>query len=137
MKWNEKTDEQYDSYATLVVTTKIIAGGDNENELSLSEDDLSLIQYLINHAIADLTYDEGGQELIEGELALDNLGDQGLEHLKKLRDDLVALDDFDCSPIHICETDLARLKTGRINAVELIESVKLRQQSTKPKEDMT
>jgi hypothetical protein len=125
MKWNEKTDEQYEASAT------IITGGDNENELSLSEDDLSLIEYLISHAIADLTYDEGGQELIEGELALDNLGDQGLEHLKKLRDDLVDLGDFDCSPIHIYETDMARLETGRINAVELIESVKLRQKRIK------
>jgi len=125
MKWNEKTDEQYEASAT------IITGGDNENELSLSEDDLSLIEYLISHAIADLTYDEGGQELIEGELALDNLGDQGLEHLKKLRDDLVDLGDFDCSPIHICETDMARLETGRISAVDLIDAVKLRQKRIK------
>ena len=128
MKWNEKTEAQHDSYAT------ILSGGDNENELCLDEDDFSLITYLINHAIADLTYDEGGQELVEGELALDNLGDQGLEHLKKLRDDLVDLEDFDCSPIQIFETDLARLKTGRISAVDLIDAVKLRQKRAESQE---
>jgi hypothetical protein len=119
MKWNEKTDEQYEAYAT------IIAGGDNENELPLSGDDVGLIAYLIDHVIAHLK--DGS---VEGDLALENLDDQ-LDQLKKLREQWIAWDDFDCSPIHIYETDMARLETGRISAVDLIDSVKLRQKRIK------
>jgi len=49
MEWPDKTDAQYDAYATLVF------GGESEVESSLSEDNCSLIWYLAINAIIEKT----------------------------------------------------------------------------------
>lgn len=48
MEWHKKTDKQYESHKTL------IWGGDSDTELSLSEDDESLIHYLMQYALNEL-----------------------------------------------------------------------------------
>ena len=52
MEWPDKTKKQYDSSMTWVW------GGDVDGELFLNEDDESLIWYLLQHAINELSGEE-------------------------------------------------------------------------------
>jgi len=47
MEWDKKTDEQLNAYAT------IVDGGESDIEVSLTEDDVSLIWYLLVNALLE------------------------------------------------------------------------------------
>jgi len=49
MEWNKKTDEQYDTYMT------VMAGGDNENEAHLTEDEWLMLTGALGDFIDLLT----------------------------------------------------------------------------------
>ena len=49
MEWNKKTDEQYDTYMT------VMAGGDNENEAHLTEDEWIMLTGALGDFIDLLT----------------------------------------------------------------------------------
>lgn len=71
MDWYKKTDKQYDSHKTL------IWGGDSDTELSLSEDDESLIHYLMQYALNEL------RDEYDHDYALEHLPIEQIEDFRK------------------------------------------------------
>ncbi len=71
MDWYKKTDKQYDSHKTL------IWGGDSDTELLLSEDDESLIHYLMQYALNEL------RDEYDHDYALEHLPIEQIEDFRK------------------------------------------------------
>ena len=97
MEWNKKTDEQYDAYMT------VMAGGDNENEASLTLDEW----YLITGSMGDLI------GVLSGEANLENLGEEYEGLLPELRNVLIKLLDVEKNDNSPIKDFLERQKTSK------------------------
>ena len=120
MKWHKKTDEQYDTYVT------VMAGGDNENEAHLTEDEWCMV----TGAIGDLI------DLLTGESDLEYLKKEYegiVPEVKSLLMKMLDVEDFDNSPIFISEIDYHRLKTGKESVIDFLE----RKKAAKDLENLT
>ena len=120
MKWHKKTDEQYDTYMT------VMAGGDNENEAHLTEDEWCMV----TGAIGDLI------DLLTGESDLEYLKKEYegiVPEVKSLLMKMLDVEDFDNSPIFISEIDYHRLKTGKESVIDFLE----RKKAAKDLENLT
>ena len=120
MKWHKKTDEQYDTYMT------VMAGGDNENEAHLTEDEWCMV----TGAIGDLI------DLLTGESDLEYLKKEYegiVPEVKSLLMKMLDVEDFDNSPIFISEIDYHRLKAGKETVIDFLE----RKKAAKDLENLT
>ena len=108
MKWHKKTDEQYDTYMT------VMAGGDNENEAHLTEDEWCMVMMALRDVI----------DLVTGEVDSDYIKDcyeDSIQELKDLRAKILAVEVFDPSPIYVSELDFHRLKAGKESVIDFVE----------------
>ena len=122
MDWYKKTDEQYDSYITLMM------GGDNENEIQLTEDNWAVVMC----ALSDLI------DLFTGDLRLKELKENweyqdAISELYKIKSKIIGIEKFDNSPIYISELDHRRLLAGKESVIDFIE----RQRASKDLEKLT
>ena len=122
MDWYKKTDEQYDSYITLMM------GGDNENEIQLTEDNWAVVMC----ALSDLI------DLFTGDLRLKELKENweyqdAISELYKIKSKIIGIEKFDNSPIYISELDHRRLLAGKESVIDFIE----RQKASKDLEKLT
>ena len=120
MKWHKKTDEQYETYMT------VMAGGDNENEAHLTEDEWCMV----TGAMGDLI------DLLTGESDLQYLKKEYegiVPEVKSLLMKMLDVEDFDNSPIFISEIDYHRLKTGKESVIDFLE----RKKAAKDLENLT
>tara|TARA_R100000008_G_C3548051_1_gene148695 strand:- start:337 stop:744 length:408 start_codon:yes stop_codon:yes gene_type:complete len=122
MDWYKKTDEQYDSYITLMM------GGDNENEIQLTEDNWAVVMC----ALSDLI------DLFTGDLRLKELKENweyqdAISELYKIKSKIIGIEKFDNSPIYISEIDHRRLLAGKESVIDFIE----RQRASKDLEKLT
>ena len=122
MDWYKKTDEQYDSYITLMM------GGDNENEIQLTEDNWAVLMC----ALSDLI------DLFTGDLRLKELKENweyqdAISELYKIKSKIIGIEKFDNSPIYISELDHRRLLAGKESVIDFIE----RQRASKDLEKLT
>ena len=86
MDWYKKTDEQYYSYITLMM------GGDNENEIQLTEDNWAVVMC----ALSDLI------DLFTGDLRLKELKENweyqdAISELYKIKSKIIGIEKFDNS----------------------------------------
>ena len=119
MKWHKKTDEQYDTYMT------VMAGGDNENEAHLTEDEWCMV----TGAMGDLI------DLLTGESDLEYLKKEYegiVPEVKSLLMKMLDVEDFDRSPIYVSELDFHRLKARKESVIDFVE----RQQTTRDLEKL-
>ena len=120
MKWHKKSDEQYDTYMT------VMAGRDNENEAYLNESEW----VMVTGAIGDLI------DLLTGESDLEYLKKEYegiVPEVKSLLMKMLDVEDFDNSPIFISEIDYHRLKTGKESVIDFLE----RKKAAKDLENLT
>ena len=120
MKWHKKSDEQYDTYMT------VMAGRDNENEAHLNENEW----VMVTGAIGDLI------DLLTGESDLEYLKKEYegiVPEVKSLLMKMLDVEDFDNSPIFISEIDYHRLKTGKESVIDFLE----RKKAAKDLENLT
>ena len=122
MDWYKKTDEQYYSYITLMM------GGDNENEIQLTEDNWAVVMC----ALSDLI------DLFTGDLRLKELKENweyqdAISELYKIKSKIIGIEKFDNSPIYISELDHRRLLAGKESVIDFIE----RQKASKDLEKLT
>ncbi len=120
MKWHKKTDEQYDTYMT------VMAGRDNENGAHLNENEW----VMVTGAIGDLI------DLLTGESDLEYLKKEYegiVPEVKSLLMKMLDVEDFDNSPIFISEIDYHRLKTGKESVIDFLE----RKKTAKDLENLT
>ena len=120
MKWHKKSDEQYDTYMT------VMAGGDNENEAHLTEDEWCTVMMALHDVI----------DLVTGEIDSDYIDDcyeDLIQELKDLCAKMRAVEVFDPTPIHVSELDFHRLKTGKESVIDFVE----RQKAAKDLENLT
>jgi|TARA_R110001599_G_scaffold94516_3_gene245742 hypothetical protein len=120
MDWDKKTDEQYNTYMT------VMAGGDNENEAHLTEEEW----VMVTGAMGDLI------DLLTGESNLEYLKKEYegiVPELKSLLIKMLDVENFDNSPIFVSEIDYHRLKTGKESVSEYLK----RQKSAKDLEKLT
>ena len=119
MKWHKKSDEQYDTYMT------VMAGRDNENEAHLNESEW----VMVTGAIGDLI------DLLTGESDLEYLKKEYegiVPEVKSLLMKMLDVEDFDRSPIYVSELDFHRLKAGKESVIDFVE----RQQTTRDLEKL-
>jgi len=120
MEWNKKTDEQYDTYMT------VMAGGDNENEAHLTEDEW----IMLTGALGDFI------DLLTGVSDLEYLKEEYEEFVPEVKSlflKMADVEEFDNSPIYVSEIDYHRLKTGKESVVDYLK----RQKTTKDLEKLT
>lgn len=120
MEWNKKTDEQYDTYMT------VMAGGDNENEAHLTEDEW----LMLTGALGDFI------DLLTGVSDLEYLKEEYEEFVPEVKSlflKMADVEEFDNSPIYVSEIDYHRLKTGKESVVDYLK----RQKTTKNLEKLT
>ena len=122
MDWYKKTDEQYDSYITLMM------GGDNENEIQLTEDNWAVVMCALSALI----------DLFTGDLRLKELKENweyqdAISELYKIKSKIIGIEKFDNSPIYISELDHRRLLAGKESVIDFIE----RQKASKDLEKLT
>tara|TARA_R100000988_G_C3899771_1_gene116932 strand:- start:30 stop:407 length:378 start_codon:yes stop_codon:yes gene_type:complete len=122
MEWHKKTEDQYESYMT------VMAGGDNENEASLSEDEWFTITTVLSDFLDVITFEKTVEDL-EAEC----YDDESVEQLEKVLKKIEKVDEFDASPIYVCELDLRRIESGKESVIEFIDrkkNEKARQEAT-------
>jgi len=122
MEWHKKTEDQYESYMT------VMAGGDNENEASLSEDEWFTITTVLSDFLDVITFEKTVEDL-EAEC----YDDESVEQLEKVLKKIEKVDEFDDSPIYVCELDLRRIESGKESVIEFIDrkkNEKARQEAT-------
>jgi len=122
MEWHKKTEDQYESYMT------VMAGGDNENEASLSEDEWFTITTVLRDFLEVITFEKTVEDL-EAEC----YDDESVEQLEKVLKKIEKVDEFDASPIYVCELDLRRIESGKESVIEFIDrkkNEKARQEAT-------
>jgi len=122
MDWHKKTDEQYDNFITLMM------GGDNENEVQLTEEEWSVVICALSDVI----------DLVTGELRLKELKENwkyqdAISELYKIKSKIIKIEEFDNSPIYISELDHHRLLAGKESVIDFIE----RQKASKDLEKLT
>ena len=122
MDWYKKTDEQYDSFITLMM------GGDNENEIQFTDDNWAVVMC----ALSDLI------DLFTGDLRLKELKENweyqdAISELYKIKSKIIGIEKFDNSPIYISELDHRRLLAGKESVIDFIE----RQRASKDLEKLT
>ena len=122
MDWHKKTDEQYDNFITLMM------GGDNENEVQLTENEWSVVICALSDVI----------DLVTGELRLKELKENwkyqdAISELYKIKSKIIKIEEFDNSPIYIYELDHRRLLAGKESVIDFIE----RQKASKDLEKLT
>ena len=124
MEWHKKTEDQYESYMT------VMAGGDNENEASLSEDEWFTITTVLSDFLDVITFEKTVEDL-EAEC----YDDESVEQLEKVLKKIEKVDEFDASPIYVCELDLRRIESGKESVIDFIDrkkNEKARQEATTP-----
>ena len=122
MEWHKKTEDQYESYMT------VMAGGDNENEASLSEDEWFTITTVLRDFLEVITFEKTVEDL-EAEC----YDDESVEQLEKVLKKIEKVDEFDASPIYVCELDLRRIESGKESVIDFIDrkkNEKARQEAT-------
>ena len=122
MDWHKKTDEQYDNFITLMM------GGDNENEVQLTEEEWSVVICALSDVI----------DLVTGNLRLKELKENwkyqdAISELYKIKSKIIKIEEFDNSPIYIYELDHRRLLAGKESVIDFIE----RQKASKDLEKLT
>ena len=122
MDWYKKTDEQYDSFITLMM------GGDNENEIQLTEDNWAVVMCALSDLIDLFTGDLRVKELKENWEYQD-----AISELYKIKSKIIGIEKFDNSPIYISELDHRRLLAGKESVIDFIE----RQRASKDLEKLT
>jgi len=116
MKWNEKTDEQYASMMT------VMAGGDNENEAHLTEDDWLMLTGALGDLL-DLLTGESDPDYLKAEYGV-GIGVSLVPELRNVLVKILAVEEFDNSPILVSEIDHHRLKTGKESLIDFLERKK-------------
>tara|TARA_R100001129_G_scaffold144274_1_gene105403 strand:+ start:98 stop:481 length:384 start_codon:yes stop_codon:yes gene_type:complete len=124
MKWNEKTEAQYDAYMT------IMAGGDNEGEANLSEDEWCTITVVLNDFLAVFT----------GEVDLDYLvddcyGGPTIDQLKSVIAKINKVEEFDADMIVVSEIDLRRIQLGKESIVDFFNRKKAERETVKDQQE--
>jgi len=122
MEWHKKTEEQYDAYMT------VMAGGDNENEASLTEDEWFTITVVLRDFLDVITF-----ETDVDELQADSYGDESVEQLEKVLKKIEKVEEFDASPIYVSELDIRRIESGKESVIDFIDrkkNEKARQEAT-------
>ena len=110
MKWHKKTDEQYDAYMT------VMAGGDNENEASLTEDEWFTITVVLRDFLDVITFEKDVDDL-----QADSYDDESVEQLEKVLKKIEKVEEFDASPIYVSELDLRRIESGKESVIDFID----------------
>ena len=122
MEWHKKTEEQYEAYMT------VMAGGDNENEASLTEDEWFTITVVLRDFLDVITFERDVDEL-----QADSYGDESVEQLEKVLKKIEKVEEFDASPIYVSELDIRRIESGKESVIYFIDrkkNEKARQEAT-------
>ena len=110
MEWHKKTEDQYESYMT------VMAGGDNENEASLTEDEWFPITTVLHDFLEVITF-EKTVEALEAEC----YDDESVEQLEKVLKKIEKVEEFDASPIYVSELDIRRIESGKESVIDFID----------------
>ena len=122
MEWHKKTEDQYEAFMT------VMAGGDNENEASLTEDEWFTITTVLRDFLKVITFEKTVEDL-EAEC----YDDESVEQLEKVLKKIEKLEEFDASPIYVSELDIRRIQSGKESVIEFLDrkkNEKARQQAT-------
>ena len=122
MEWHKKTEDQYESYMT------VMAGGDNENEANLTEDEWFTITVVLRDFLDVITFEKTVEDL-EAEC----YDDESVEQLEKVLKKIEKVEEFDASPIYVCELDIRRIESGKESVIDFIDrkkNEKARQEAT-------
>ena len=122
MEWHKKTEEQYEARMTLM------AGGDNENEASLTEDEWFTITVVLRDFLDVITFERDVDDL-----QADSYGDESVEQLEKVLKKIEKVEEFDASPIYVSELDIRRIESGKESVIDFIDrkkNEKARQEAT-------
>jgi hypothetical protein len=110
MKWHKKTDEQYDAFMT------VMAGGDNENEANLTEDEWCTITVVLRDFLDVITFERDVDDL-----QADSYGHYSVEQLEKVLKKIEKVEEFDASPIYVSELDMRRIESGKESVIDFID----------------
>jgi hypothetical protein len=110
MKWHKKTDEQYDAFMT------VMAGGDNENEANLTEDEWCTITVVLRDFLDVITFERDVDDL-----QADSYGHDSVEQLEKVLKKIEKVEEFDASPIYVSELDMRRIESGKESVIDFID----------------
>jgi hypothetical protein len=124
MKWNEKTEAQYDAYMT------IMAGGDNEGEANLSEDEWCTITVVLNDFLRVIT---GERDL--DDLAEDCYDTPSIDHLESVIAKINKVEEFDPGMIVMSEIDLRRIQLGKESIVDFFNRKKAERETVKDQQE--
>ena len=113
MKWHKKTDEQYDAFMT------VMAGGDNENEANLPEDEWYTITVVLRDFLDVITFERDVDDL-----QADSYGHDSVEQLEKVLKKIEKVEEFDASPIYVSELDMRRIESGKESVIDFIDRKK-------------
>ena len=122
MEWHKKTEEQYEAYMT------VMAGGDNENEASLTEDEWFTITVVLRDFLDVIAFERDVDDL-----QADSYGDESVEQLEKVLKKIEKVEEFDASPIYVSELDIRRIESGKESVIDFID----RKKNEKAREEAT
>lgn len=109
MEWHKKTEEQYEAFMT------VMAGGDNENEANLTEDEWCTITVVLRDFLDVITFERDVDDL-----QADSYDDESVEQLEKVLKKIEKVEEFDASPIYVSELDIRRIESGKESAIDFI-----------------
>ena len=124
MKWNEKTEAQYDAYMT------IMAGGDNEGEANLSEDEWCTITVVLNDFLRVITGERDLDDLVE-----DCYDTPSIDHLESVIAKIKKVEEFDPGMIVMSEIDLRRIQLGKESIVDFFNRKKAERERVKDQQE--
>jgi len=122
MEWHKKTEEQYEAHMTLM------AGGDNENEANLTEDEWATITVVLRDFLDVITFERDVDDL-----QADSYDDESVEQLEKVLKKIEKVEEFDASPIYVSELDMRRIESGKESVIDFLD----RKKNEKAREEAT
>ena len=122
MEWHKKTEEQYEAFMTLM------AGGDNENEANLTEDEWATITVVLRDFLDVITFERDVDDL-----QADSYDDESVEQLEKVLKKIEEVEEFDASPIYVSELDMRRIESGKESVIDFLN----RKKNEKAREEAT
>ena len=122
MEWHKKTEDQYEAFMT------VMAGGDNENEANLTEDEWFTITVVLRDFLEVITFEKTVEDL-----EAESYDDESVEQLEKVLKKIEKVEEFDASPIYVCELDLRRIESGKESVIDFID----RKKNEKAREEAT